>query len=119
MASIDQIRVALAAYYDQVIKPTLPGLKGILYGTAVGLAMAKPEKIIEKMMPAAKMLGIMDDNGQVDVDALAREVKKQIASAGGEMRVELRLNPMNPAEVDVFRFVGNDVDVLLDLIRKA
>ena len=119
MASIDQIRVGLAAFFDQVIKPTLPGMKGILYGTAVGLALAKPEKMVAKVAPTAQLLGIMGEDGQVDVVTLARELKKQMAAAGGELRVELKLNPLNPAEVEVFRFTPGDVDMLADLITRA
>lgn len=119
MASIDQIRVGLAAFFDQVIKPTLPGMKGIIYGTAVGLALSKPEKLIAKAAPAAQILGIMDDNGNVDVATLARELKKQMVAAGGELRVELKLNPLNPAEAEVFRFSPGDVDMLADLIARA
>lgn len=119
MASIDQIRVALAAYFDRVIRPTLPGMKGILYGTAVGLALAKPEKLLEKVIPTAKMLGVVDDSGQIDIETLGRELKKQMIASGGELRVELKLNPLNPAEVEVFRFVPGDIDVLLNLIGQA
>lgn len=119
MASIDQIRVGIAAFFDQVIRPTLPGMKGVLYGTAVGIALAKPERLLEKVMPAAKMMGIMDESGQVDVTTLARELKKQMAAAGGEMRVELKLNPLNPADVEVFKFNQSDVDTLADMIARA
>lgn len=119
MTSIDQIRVGLAAFFDHEIKPTLPKMKGILYGTAVGLVLAKPEKLLEKVVPAAMMLGIMDDSGQVDMDTLGRELKKQMTAADGEIRVELKLNPLNPADSDVFRFTPRDVDMLLDMIRRA
>ena len=119
MASVDQIRVGLAAFFDQVVRPTLPGMKGVLYGTAVGIALAKPERLLEKVMPTAKMIGIMDESGQIDIVTLARELKKQMAAAGGEMRVELKLNPLNPAEVEVFRFTPGDIDMLAEMIARA
>ena len=118
MATINQIRAGLAAYYDTEIRQTLPGMKGIVYGAAVGLALAKPEKLLAKVLPAAQMLGIVEDDGQIDVDTLAREIKKQMASAGGEMRFEIGLNPLNVADVDIFRFTVNDVDRLLDHIKR-
>lgn len=118
MASINQIRAGLASFFDAEIKPTLPGMKGIIYGTAVGLALAKPERMLEKIIPAAQMIGIMDADNQIDVDTLAKEIKKQMAGAGGEMRIELGLNPLNVADRDIFRFTGNDVDKLLDHIKQ-
>jgi hypothetical protein len=118
MASIDQIRMGLAAYYDKEIRPTLPQTKGIIYGAAVGIALAKPEKMIAKILPAAQMLGIIDESGNVDIETMAREVKKQMAASGGEIRTEIGLNALNPADRDVFRFTGQDVDRLLDYIGR-
>ena len=118
MASIDQIRAGLAAFYDNEIRKTLPQTKGIIYGAAVGMALAKPEKLIAKILPAAQMLGIMDEGGNVDIETMTREIKKQIAASGGEIRMELNLNMFNPADRDVFRFTAQDVDRLIDYIRR-
>jgi hypothetical protein len=118
MASIDQIRMGLVAFYDKEIRPTLPQTKGIIYGAAVGIAMAKPERMLAKIMPAAQMLGIIDEAGNVDIDTMAREIKKQMAANGGEIRMEVGLNALNPADHDVFRFTAQDIDRLIDYIGR-
>ena len=117
MADINQIRTGLAAFYDKEIRPTLPPMKGVIYGTAIGVALAKPEKMLEKILPAARMLGVIDENGDADVDTLAKELKKQMNASGGEVRIEFGLNILNAADRDVFRFTGQDVDRLLDYIK--
>lgn len=118
MASIDQIRAALAVYYDQEIRPTLPEAKGRIIGLGVGVALAKPESYLAKILPAAQMMGIIDEKGAVDVDTLAREAKKNLFGADGVFEIRKALNPFNPADVDVFRFKPTDVDKLLDIIKR-
>lgn len=118
MASINQIRAALAVFFDQEIKPTLPDMKGKLLGVAVGVALAKPDAFIAKILPTAKIMGIVNDVGDVDVDLLAREAKKNLFGSDGTFEMKLNLNPFNQADVDVFRFRAADVDKLLDIIKR-
>jgi hypothetical protein len=118
MASINQIRAALAVFYDQEIKPTLPDMKGKILGLAVGVALAKPEAMIAKIMPAAKMMGVIDESGEVDVDLLAHEAKKNLFAGDGVFEIKKNLNPFNPADVDVFRFRAGDLDKLLEIIKR-
>ena len=118
MASINQIRAALAVYYDQEIKPTLPEVKGRIIGLGVGVALAKPEAYLAKILPTAQMMGVIDDKGEVDVDLLAREAKKNLFGTDGVFEIRKAMNPFNPADVDVFRFKPADVDKLLDIIKR-
>lgn len=118
MASIDQIRTALAVYYDQEIKPTLPEVKGRIIGFGVGVALAKPQAYLAKILPIAQAMGAIDESGDVDVDMLAREAKKNLFGADGVFEIRKALNPLNPADVDVFRFKPTDVDKLLDIIKR-
>ena len=118
MASMNQIRAALAVFFDQEIKPTLPDIKGKLLGVAVGVALAKPEAFLAKVIPVAQMMGVVDGDGEVDVDLLAREIKKNLFSGDGVFEIKKSLNPFNPADVDVFRFHAADIDKLLDIIKR-
>ena len=118
MANINQIRAALAVYYDQEIRPTLPDIKGRILGLAVGVVLAKPEAWIGKLLPAAQLMGIVDEAGNVDVDLLAQEAKKNLFGKDGVFEIRKALNPLNPADVDVFRFKPADVDKLVDIIRR-
>lgn len=119
MASIDQIRVAVTTFFDREIRHTLPDAKGKLYGMAVGVAMAHPERTFAKLFAAARMMGAMDDDGDIDVELLAKEAKKNLFSGGEDFKMELAINPFKPGDVDVFKFSGGDVDKLLEYIRNA
>lgn len=118
MASLNQIRAALAVYYDTEIRPTLPDVKGRILGLAVGVILAKPEAMLQKILPAAQMMGVIDENGEVDVDLLAVEAKKNLFGKDGVLEIKKALNPLNPADVDVFRFRPADVDKLMDIIKR-
>ena len=118
MANIDQIRAALAVYYDQEIRPTLPDMKGKILGLGIGIALAKPEIYLEKILPTAKMMGVVDDKNDVDIDMLAREAKKNLFGSDGVFEIRKNMNPFNPADVDVFRFKPADIDKLLDIVKR-
>ena len=118
MASLNQIRAALAVYYDTEIRPTLPDVKGRILGLAVGVILAKPEAMLQKILPAAQMMGVVDEAGNVDIDLLAVEAKKNLFGKDGVLEIKKALNPLNPADVDVFRFRPADVDKLLDIIKR-
>lgn len=119
MASMDQIRRALAVFYDEEIRPTLPDIKGRVLGFGLGVALAKPENWIAGILPMARTMGAIDEAGDVDVELLSREAKKNLFGADGVFEIRKNLNPFNPADVDVFRFRPADVDKLLDIIRRT
>ena len=119
MANIDQIRTALAIYYDEEIKPTLPEIKGRMMGFAIGVALAKPEAWLGRILPMAQMMGAISDSGDVDVELLAREAKKNLFGKDGIFEIRKNFNPINPADIDVFRFRPADVDKLMDIIKRT
>lgn len=116
MKSIDQIRMGITKYYDTEIRGALPGVKGAVYGMIIGTALARPEALIAKIAPAAQTMGIMDENGNVELEALADEAKKQIAASGGKIDIEIGINPINVADKDRFVFTAADVDKLMRCI---
>ena len=119
MASIDQIRTALAMYYDEELKPTLPEMKGRIFGFALGVTLAKPDAWLGRIIPIARAMGAISENGDVDVDLLAREAKKNLFGKDGVFEIRKNLNPLNPADIDIFRFHPADVDALMRYIERA
>lgn len=111
MVTIAKIEQGVAAYLDAEIMPQLPssGLEKVLAGTAMSLFIKRSGKIIEgyKENKAVQMLGIMDADGNVDVDVLAEELKKNIPSDG--VKVEIPI-------IGKMTFHKDDVDKLHEYI---
>lgn len=114
MTELATIQKGIAAYLDNELMPNLPanGFEKVLAGTAISLAIRKSGAIVEgyKDNKIVKMLGIMDENGNVDVGILAEELKKNIPIDG--FKVEL---PM----IGGLTFHKDDVDKLHDYIKNA
>lgn len=111
MVTIGKIEQGVAAYIDSELMPKLPstGLEKVLAGTAIGLAIRRSGKIIEsyKDNKTVQMLGIMDAEGNVDVDALAEELKKNVPADGVKVDVPI---------IGVMTFHKDDVDKLHEYI---
>lgn len=111
MATLQQVAAGVAHYYDVVVRPSISGAKGIVYGVAVGMAAAHPERIVGKYMPMLQALGVMSEDGAIDVGAVAVQLKDQMTKAGGRMTIQIGQDSMS--------FAPEDVDRLIELIDKA
>lgn len=114
MVAINKIEKGVAAYLDGELMPKLPssGLERVLTGTALSLAIRRSGTIIAgyKDNKAVQMLGIMDANGNVDVDALAEELKKNIPTEGVKVDVPI---------IGALTFHKDDVDKLYEYIIES
>lgn len=110
MKSVDQIARGVANFYDSEVRPSLSGGKQILYGIAVGRIAANAPKLIEQYAPILSPLGILQD-GMIDAEGLATELRSQMARSGGELRLRIM--------GDEFAFKPHDVDNLLKHIERA
>lgn len=76
----------ITAYFRTEVMPHLPtdGVKGFGVGFAAALAINRIEKIIRQLagIPVVAMLGVIDDNDMVDIDAL-REAALQTMPEDG------------------------------------
>lgn len=111
MVTIEKIEHGVAAYLDSELMPKFPstGWEKVLAGTAIGLAIRKSSNIIEsyKDNKMVQMLGIMDAEGNVDVDVLAEELKKNISKDGVKVDVPF---------IGALTFHKEDVDKLHEYI---
>lgn len=93
MVTITNIEQGVAAYLDSELMPKLPetGLEKVLMGTAISLVIRRAGTIVEgyKNNKAVQMLGIMDAEGNVDVDILAEELKKNLPESGVKVEVPM------------------------------
>lgn len=113
MVSINKIEQGIAAYLDSEIMPQLQNssLEKVIAGTATSLAIRKSGKILAsyKNNKIVQMLEIMDSEGNVDVDILAEELKKNIPTEG--LKVEVPL-------IGTMTFHKSDVDKLHEYINE-
>ena len=114
MATIDKVAMGAARFFDTEVRPSLHGAKAILYGVAVGMAISNANKMAEKYMSMLKMIGAADDDGNIDVEAVGAELKRQMKASGGTMKIEI-----GGANKDEFTFDPSDVDHLIDYINRA
>lgn len=113
MKTVDQISRGVAHFFDTEVRPSLNGTKGILYGMAVGVAMNNAGKIVAQYMPTMQLMGIADGSGQIDVEALGAELKKQMRAGGGELVLNVGIGGK-----DQFTFRETDVDRLIEAINR-
>lgn len=111
MVSIDKIEQGIAYYLDKELMPKLQsnGWEKVLIGTVASLAIHRSGAIAAeyKDHKLVKMLGIMDDNGNVDVETLAAELKKNISKDGIEVDIPV---------IGIMKFHKDDVDKLYEYI---
>lgn len=111
MVSVDKIERGIADYLDAELMPQLQNnaLEKIIVGTAASLFIRKSGAIIEgyKDNKIVKTLGIMDEDGNVDVDILTEEIKKNISKDG--VRIDVPV-------IGTLTFRKEDVDKLHNYI---
>lgn len=106
-----KVEKGLADYLDGELMPMIPetGFQRIIAGTAISLLIKKGGSQIAalKENPAVKMMGIFDDAGNVDVETLRDELKKNMPEDGVKVEV-----PM----LGMLTFRKGDIDKLYSYI---
>ena len=111
--SIDKVQRGLARYLDEEIVSKAEGKSKWLMTGMLTLYTAKLPQIVHqfKNNEAIKVLGIISDDGGIDVEAIAASVRP--AARKSPMEITL---PFNGGTV---RFTESDIDMLLDHISHA
>lgn len=111
MVSVDKIGQGVANYLDAELMPKLKtnGFEKVLIGTAASIAIRKSSSIVEgfKDNKIVQMLGIMDGDGNIDVDMLVEEIKKNVPREGFNVDVPL---------IGTLTFKKDDIDKIHDYI---
>ena len=89
MVTLEQIKKGLANFADTEIlaKMQMGSLQRVALGAGVGLALSNLEKTIHLDSPAIAMLGVVNEDGTIDIDKVASELKKNFPDEG--MRFEI------------------------------
>lgn len=106
----EQIMQGIINYADSEIMTKLPTAGKWVIGTAIGLATTKANEVVASIQNNAmvKALGIVDENGLIDVDTLTSAMKDS-ADRYGKISVEV---PM----IGKLSFSSADVETLRNYI---
>lgn len=111
MTSITNIEQGISSYLDNELMTKLPsnGIQKVIAATAIAIAIKRIGNVVSSLKDNdfIKMLDIIDEDNNVDVDILRDELKKQIPEDGVKTDI-----PM----IGVITFHKNDVDRLYDYI---
>lgn len=115
MATMEQVRKGLMDYVEKELEPAFAGnmVKQIAVGAGLEFYMRK------KLPGLVESLGIAEADGDIDVEMMADVLRRQMQKHPDGLTVELKLNPMNKNDVDVFRFKAEDVERMKEYIMKA
>lgn len=93
MVNSNQIKRGLANFIDSEIMNKIPGgsIKRTLIGTMMGLYINNLEKTIKGMAanPFVSALGLQDESGNINIDVLAEELKKNMPQEGVKVDLDL------------------------------
>lgn len=106
----EQVIQGLMNYADSEVMGKLPTSGKWIVGTAMGLAANKTDRVIDMLKGNAivQMLGVMDDDGMIDVDAVMTAMKTS-ADKYGKFTVDVPI-------VGKLTFTSADVDSLRNYI---
>ena len=86
MVNVKKIEYGLAKWLDRELMPQLPqeGWRKVVTGAALSLMLKKSENLVGGMLenPFFKLLEIVDDKGDVDIDTVRTEIIKNVPDKG-------------------------------------
>ena len=114
MVNANQIEKGVAAYLDEEVMPQVhlePWKKAVL-GTGASVAIKRVGNVLENIKgnQALSALGVVDQEGNVDIDIVSTEFKKQIPTEGLKVKIPL---------LGEITFHESDVDMLYRKITGA
>lgn len=106
MVNMNQIKAGLGDYIEAVMLPRMDSKRKFVTGMAYILIASKMDQVIPAIaaLPAIKMLGVIDQDGNVDIDSLYKAAKAQIERQG-ELEISIKM-------LGDFKFRAADIDEL-------
>lgn len=110
--NFDMVLNGIMRYMDREIFSSMTDLQEFAARLAVTRVINNSQKLKETLTtnPFIKTFGIIDDDGNVDIDGLHRDIKEQIR-AKGKLTIKVPLIGIT------FHFSESDVDTLFSTIK--
>lgn len=111
MITADQLKAGIGSYLQTKMMPRLDSKRQFLLGTVYGLGAARMDALLSQAakMPALRALGVIQENGEIDLSAL-------YDAAQGQMREQGKLTVEIPF-MGVFTFDEGDLQDLYQAIN--
>lgn len=102
MVTLNQVQNGIVKYLDSEITPNINGWQKWVFGALASTAMLKTTNIFNalKENPLIKMLEVIDENDNIDIDTLYREFYKQAQKGAVTFDVPM-IGPMTINHTDV------------------
>lgn len=80
MVTYNQVASGVSSFVDNEILNKLQGMSKIALGAGTGVMLRRGENLFNvlKQQPVIKMLEIIDENDNIDIDIIYEELKKQM-----------------------------------------
>ena len=113
MVTFTQVKTGVAKYITDEIVSKMDSWKKWVFGAGVSVAIARSDEIFAALRnnEFVKMLGVVDENGMIDIDAVYRAFKEQAESS-------------SPISIDIpaigkITLSAGDVDMLYQYIKQG
>lgn len=109
MVTYNQVTKGISRFVDEEILSKLQGKEKIALGVGTGIMLRRGENLFNaiKEQPLIKMLEIVDENDNIDIEIIYEELKKQMGDSSESFDI-----PM----VGRLTLTKDDVDKLYSLI---
>lgn len=110
MVTVEQLKNGIGTYLQSRLMPRLDGKRQFLLGMVYGLSTNKMDELIAQgaQNPVIRALGVVQENGSIDIDALYNAALAQM-QAQGKVPIEVPL-------LGMFTFDENDLRELRQMI---
>lgn len=103
---IVDVELVLGKYIKEVVMPVMPNsLMKFALASGSALVLRKTEKLIQEHMKLLQSMEIIDQDGNVDIEALYKAAKEGIKATGGKI------------EIKGLIFNEQDIDKLYSMMR--
>lgn len=103
---IVDVELVLGKYIKEVVMPVMPSsLMKFALVSGSALVLRKTEKLIQEHMKLLQSMEIIDQDGNVDIEALYKAAKEGIKATGGKI------------EIKGLIFNEQDIDKLYSMMR--
>ena len=112
MVPFVKVQEGVARFVDEEFIPQLEGWKKWVVGTGTGIIMSQSTEVFNHLKDneMVKMLHLVNENDEVDIDTIYKELKKQAQKTGAIT--------FNNSMIGTITLKPEDIDKLYTMIRQ-
>lgn len=113
MVTITQVQKGLATFVDNEMMKNMKGVQSWLFGASAGIALSRTGEIFQSIKdnPIVKALGVITEDGEIDIDLISDELMKQAEKTGSRV--------INIPMIGAFNISKSDINKLAEYIKNS